>query len=98
MIWFEVLSGLGHPDLAPSVLAELESWWIASSSAWVGKEAKKVRFLMILAFRSIWLERNNWVFNNKLKTEERPFDEIKAKAERWKTLRFLRECIFPCCG
>ena len=59
------------------------------TSAWIGKEAKKVCSLMLLVFQSFWFERNNRVFHNKAKTEEELLDVIMVETERWKTVGFL---------
>ena len=88
-IWFEILSGLGRPELTPSAMENLQDWWTKITLHWPTKEAPKVRSLVLLAMRSIWLERNNRVFSRGARTEAGLLDAIMAEDERWKIVGFL---------
>ena len=94
MIWFEVFSGLGRPELAPSGIDDLEAWWMAVALHWPVKDAPKIRSLVLLVMRSIWLERNNRVFDRIARTEVTLLDAIMADAARWNLVGGFCE-IFP---
>jgi hypothetical protein len=88
-IWFQILSSIGRPQLTPSNSDGLEAWWLAATRGWTRMKTPRVRSLLLLVMRSIWLERNNRVFNNKFKHEALILDELVQEANRWKIVRFL---------
>ena len=89
IICFKVFSSLERPDLAPSDVVTLQESWLAALQIGPAKKVLKVRALILLAFHSIWLERNGRVFHNTTKSVERVLDEIMAEAERRKTVGFI---------
>jgi hypothetical protein len=88
IIWFQVFSGLGKPDLTPDANASLVDWWIRVATAWPAKPARKICSILLLVFRSIWLERNCRIFRLKAHPIEKILDNIVEEAERWKVVGF----------
>jgi hypothetical protein len=52
IIWFQVFSGLGNPDLTPDANASLVDWWIRVATTWPAKPTKKICSILLLVFRS----------------------------------------------
>ena len=88
-ICFQVLDGLGRPDLTPLASDDLERWWCSTASSWPARQATKVRALLLLVLRSIWLERNARIFRAKSRLAGKVLDSIVSEAERWKSVGFL---------
>jgi hypothetical protein len=64
-------------------------WWIHVSTDWPAKPARKICSILLLVFRSIWLECNCRIFGLKAHPIELILDSIVEEAERWKTMGFL---------
>jgi hypothetical protein len=96
-IWFQVLSGLGRPDLTPDADASLVDWWIRVATTYPTKLTRKICSILLLVFRSIWLERNSRIFKLKSHSIEFILDSIIEEAKRWKTVGFLW-AVHLCCN
>jgi hypothetical protein len=83
-IWFEVLWSLARSSLAPSAVDVLLVWWSSVLNTWPSKIHPQARSFFLLVLRSIWIERNNWIFKNKSRTEMFLLDAIIEEADRWK--------------
>ncbi|CAM0874176.1 unnamed protein product [Alopecurus aequalis] len=88
-IWFQVLLSLNHPELAPSATSSLHPWWIRVVEGWSWAQTPKIKALVLLVLRSIWIERNNRVFKGKARTVPVLLDSLMAEAEKWKLVGFL---------
>jgi hypothetical protein len=65
-IWFEVLRGLARSSIAPSAVDELLDWWPQVLNMWPSKLQPQARSIFVLVLRSIWIERINRIFQNKV--------------------------------
>jgi hypothetical protein len=88
-IWFQVLSGLARPDLTPDADASLVDWWIRVATDWPAKPARKICSILLLVFRSIWLERNCRIFKLKAHSIELILDSIFERPRGGKPWVFL---------
>jgi hypothetical protein len=63
-----------------------EIWSIPSHTYWFinQTEPKRARGLLLLILRSIWLERNAWIFNNRARTVNALLDNLMKEVEKWK--------------
>jgi hypothetical protein len=75
--------GLGQPSLAPSQDDSLHAWWSSVTMRWPKPLASKIRAILLLVFRAIWLERNAMVFRAKSRPVALVLDAIMVEAERW---------------
>ncbi|CAM0945663.1 unnamed protein product [Alopecurus aequalis] len=88
-VWFQVLLSLNHPELSPTASSLLHPWWIRVVEGWPRAQTPKVKALVLLVLRSIWIERNNRVFKDKSRPVAVLLDSLMAEAEKWKTVVFL---------
>jgi hypothetical protein len=64
-IWSGLVGRLHLPDITPTGVLGISDWWLQASRKFCVRERKETNSLIILVMRSLWLERNTRVFDDK---------------------------------
>jgi hypothetical protein len=86
-IWMGVVTSLGLPNIVPSDRAELGEWWTLAVSRFASSLRKAANSLILLVVRSIWLERNARVFNQKYTPAQVSLRLVLDEWEAWMACR-----------
>jgi hypothetical protein len=87
VIWMGVVTRLGLPNIVPSDRAEFGEWWPLAISRFASSHRKATNFLILLVVRSIWLERNAWVFNQTYTPAQVSLRLVLDEWEAWMACR-----------
>jgi hypothetical protein len=87
--WFQILHGLGHPNLTSLANEVQHDRWQKIPKRWPNHLAPKIRAILLLVFWAIWLERNDRIFRGIAKPVALVLDDIMSEAERWSVVGFL---------
>jgi hypothetical protein len=64
-VWAGITLRLRLPDISPTANLGINDWWITASQRFSSKDRKAANSLITLVLRSLWIERNARVFENK---------------------------------
>jgi hypothetical protein len=79
--WFKVLRPLGWRNLILMPNVGMVDWWLRSCKVVTKAYRKAFNYLVFLVAWSLWLERNNRVFNRKASTVAVLISGILCRAE-----------------
>ena len=82
-IWFMTLQQFGLQGFTPTTDDDVAQWWVTLAAAVPKKVRKALNGLVILTARSIWLERNNRVFDRVASTAMTVCTRIRQEFELW---------------
>jgi hypothetical protein len=64
-IWAGLVGRLHLPDITPTAVLGIYDWWLQASRKFCARERKEANSVIMLVMRSLWLERNARVFDDK---------------------------------
>jgi hypothetical protein len=90
MVWSEILQATGLLTDQPQPDSTLEVWWTRAQSWVQRRDKRKFDTLVILVLRTLWKQRNAWVFANvaqQLNTSQ-IIPKIKEEFSLWMFAKF----------
>jgi hypothetical protein len=86
-VWAGLISRLQLPDLLPSPEEGINDWWCRAAALFAKAERRRANSLIMLTLRSIWLERNARVFEDKRTDVLRILSLILDEWQSWLVCR-----------
>jgi hypothetical protein len=92
-IWAGAVTRLGLPSIVPSEHAAIGDWWLEAAARFAPRDRKTANSFIMLAMRTLWLERNARVFNRKATTAQTLLRLLLDEWKAWMSCRrgFRRE-------
>jgi hypothetical protein len=82
-VWGGLTSRLGLPDITPRGTIGIADWWLLAVGRFARDDRKRANSLIMLVLRSLWVERNSRVFEQKRRAMAITLDLIAAEWQLW---------------
>jgi hypothetical protein len=86
-IWAGAVARLGLPNIVPSEHAAIGEWWPEATARFTPSDRRTANSFIMLVMRTLWLERNARVFNQKATTAQTLLRLLLDEWKAWMSCR-----------